>query len=195
MRFHFHFHHSQTYPHLAPHPHHIWHHIRHNHHQIRATPTSTPTPTTTHPIFKPEAPVLVGLVVVAARNFMVDSPAMVGLGVFSAPFMISLTVLSSLRSMLCASSRMIGWPCWKPRAIFRLERFSRRPSSLPLPLGVTRRWYNADKICQMGWICQSLGLLGIAQHATLLMPLFGKKFDKAWRRRLTCKCPEDCCQC
>ena len=34
----------------------------------------------------------------------------------------------------------------------------------------------------MGLVCQSLSLHGIAQHATLLMPLFGKKFDKAWPR-------------
>ena len=35
--------------------------------------------------------------------------------------------------------------------------------------------YNAGKFCQMGLVCQSLSLLGIAQHATLLMPLFGEK--------------------
>ena len=39
-------------------------------------------------------------------------------------------------------------------------------------------------LAKSGWICELLSLLGISQHATLLMPLFGKKFDKAWRRAL-----------
>ena len=152
---------------------------------IHTTPTST-LPPTTHPIFKSEPTVLIDLMFVAARNFTVD-------GRFGSDGG-SGSLFSSIHNVSCGSlvvaldvARLFAnhWAAL-------LETKGRLQIGRLLQTSVfvassTRRDEALEQFRQneFAWHRSTRDIA----DATV------RREVKAWRRRLTCKCPEDCCQC